>query len=645
VTKDTRRATNNEKEHRGATTRPAVAYTAAVTETTGDGNSRGFARRCVHEVRRAWRRMNRRWTGSGLAMVYHTSYENTLPAVPLDPERSAKVLAFLTEEGLFEADDLWVARAPALRAMLRVHDPDYIESLQHADVVERIFGAPLTDEELEKVVEMQRFAVGGTIQATRLALQNRGVAVNLGGGHHHATRHAGLGFCLFNDIAVAVARLRSKGFREPVLIVDLDVHDGNGTREIFAQDPTVHTYSIHNEHWGDTDGVASTSIALGDGVGDEVYLGTLLKTLPDVFAATDPGLVIYLAGTDIAVDDALGNWKITSQSILVRDQFVIEMARRSQRRMPIAIVLGGGYGPRAWRYTARFLGWLIRGRVTEPPQNEELTLQRFRRIRGTIDPTSLTSEPGDFDWKLTEDDLAGIFPGTPRRTRFLAHFSRHGVELLLERFGILDQLRMRGFDNPTVDVDLTHPVGQTVRIFGGPERDELLMELRVNRDMRLVPGCELLVIEWLLLQNPRADFGPYRRPLPGQAHPGLGMLKEVFTWLVVVAEELGLDGIGYVPSTYHVASQSRRLVAFVDPAYEAWMRRLEELFAGRPLAEASQLVADGKVIIEATGEPLRWKGYAMVLPVSEKLKAKVSGEAYDRVVEETLQCARLQLAE
>jgi acetoin utilization deacetylase AcuC-like enzyme len=575
--------------------------------------------------------------------VYHPFYEHTHSAVPLDPQRAAKIIAFLVEEGLFEPDDLWLARAPALRVLLRVHDADYIESFQQHEVVERIFGAALTDEELEQVVDMQRYAVGGTIQATRLALQNRGVAVNLGGGHHHATRDTGMGFCLYNDVAVAVARLRAKGFREPILIVDLDAHDGNGTRSIFAQDTSVHTYSIHGDHWGDTAAVASTSIALGDDVEDEVYLGTLLKTLPEVVAETRPGLVVYLAGTDVAADDVIGNWNLSAHAVLVRDQFVIEAVRRANRRLPVAVVLAGGYGRRSWRYTARFLAWLICGRMIEPPGNEELTLQRFRRIRATIDPSSLTSEPGDFDWKLTEDDLVGILPGAPRPTRFLSYFSRHGVELLLERFGILDQLRMRGFDHPTVEVDLSHPVGHTVRIFGDPAGTDLLMELRVARDSRLAPGCELLVIEWLLLQNPRSDFGPYRRPLPGQNHPGLGMLKEVFSWLVVIAEVLELDGIGYVPSNYHVAAQSRRLVAFVRPEHEAWMQALEELFDGVPLAEASRMVADERVIIEATGEPLRWKGYAMVLPVSDKLEQKVSGEAYDEAVRKAARHARLRL--
>jgi hypothetical protein len=291
------------------------------------------------------------------------------------------------------------------------------------------------------------------------------------------------------------------------------------------------------------------------------------------------------------------------------------------------------------------LTWLIRGRVIEPPGNEELTLMRFRRIRATLDPSSLTSEPGDYNWKLTEDDLSGIMPGVPRRTRFLSYFSSHGIELLLERFGVLDHLRMRGFEHPTVELDLAHPVGQTLRIYAEPDRKELVVELRVSRDTRLVPGCELLTIEWLLLQNPRADFGPYRRPLPGQKHPGLGMLKEIFGWLVMIAEVLELDGIGYVPSSYHVAAQSRRLVTFVDPQHEAWMRALEELFKGVPLAEASNIVSDGGVVIECTGEPLRWEGYSMVLPVSDKLKERVSGEAYDRAVEEAGEQVGVRLAD
>ena len=587
--------------------------------------------------------MRRRWCVQQVRFVYHGAYTGSLDAAPLDRMRGEKILGFLVEEGLVDREDISTPRRPAVRSLLRVHDPDYIESVGRPQAMERVFGEKLADRELEQVVEMQRMGVGGTIQATRLALQTRSIAINLGGGFHHAGRDSGLGFCVFNDIAVAIARLRAKGFSDPVLVIDLDLHDGNGTRSIVARDASVHTYSVHNESWGETEVEASTSIALGGDVGDEVYLGTLLKTLPDVLSTVKPGLVIYVAGTDPAADDVIGNWRISADGLLRRDHLVVELLRRRHRRLPMVVVLGGGYGGHTWQYSARFFSWLISGRTMEPPNNAEMILRRFRRIRQSLDPSTLTAEPSGFSWKLSEDDLVGILPGGPVRTRFLSHFSNHGVELLLERFGLLDQLRLRGFRHPTVAVDLRDSVGDTLRVFSEPDHRELLMELRVSRDSRMVSGCEVLVIQWLLLQNPRAHFGPYRRPLPGQNHPGLGLLKEVFSWLVVVAEILDLDGITWVPSSYHVAVQSRRAVRYLEPEHEALAQALEELFAGMPLGQASRTLDEGGVIDANSGKPFEWRGYPMVLPVADCLRERVSGDAYETRVEEEKKRLKLTL--
>ena len=597
-------------------------------------------------IRRRWRRLRRRWLAPQVRFVYHDKYSSTLDGTPVDPARGQKILGFLIDEGLLDRDDISLPRRPAVRSLLRAHDHNYIDAVGFdPEVTERIFGERISDADIAKIVETQRLAVGGTIQATRLALHGRSVAINLSGGFHHAERDRGLGFCIFNDIAVAVARLRSKGFREPVLVVDLDLHDGNGTRSIFAHDSTVHTYSVHNDNWGGTDAKASTAIALGPDVGDEIYLGTLLKTLPDVMMKVRPGLVIYVAGTDPAADDALGNWKISADGMFRRDRLVIELLRHDRRRLPLVILLAGGYGNASWRYSARFFSWLISGKVSKTPDNAEMVLRRFRRIRSSLAPTDLTAEPSGYGWRLTEDDLVGILPDAPRRTRFLSHFSQHGVELLLERLGLLDQLRLRGFRHPTVDVDLSGSVGDTLRVWSEPDRRELILELRANRSARVVSDCEVLVIEWLLLQNPRAHFGPYRRPLPGQKNPGLGLLKEVFGWLVVVGEVLDLDGIYYVPSSYHVAIQSRRRVRFLEPAHEAWMQALDQLFKGVSLAEASNAIADGRVQEMTTGYRLKWKGYPMVLPVSDKLRGQVTGEAYEQRVAEVLGQLNLKVTE
>ena len=599
--------------------------------------------RLGRRLRRRWRLARRRWGVPRVRFIYHDGYTASFDGTPLDPMRGQKIIAFLEDEGLFDRSEISVPRRPAVRSLLRVHDADYIESLGvDPAVAERIFGSRLSDDVTEQLVEVQRLAVGGTIQATRLALQGRCTAINLGGGFHHASRDRGLGFCIFNDIAVAVTRLRAKGFKEPILVVDLDLHDGNGTREIFAHDPTVYTYSVHNEHWGDTSAVASTSIALGADVTDEVYLGTLLKTLPDVMTEFRPGLVIYLAGVDPAEDDALGNWRISADGLFRRDRLVLELLRRPRRRVPLVVALGGGYGNGAWRHSARFFAWLISGKVVQTPDDAEMVLRRFRRIRSEINPSDLTAEPSGLNWRLTEEDLVGVLPEAPRRTRFLGHFSEHGVELLLERLGILDQIRLQGFRHPSVEVDLSGSVGDTVRVYSEQDRRELLIELRVNRSSRVAPSCNVLVIEWLLLQNPRADFGPYRRPLPGQSHPGLGLLKEVFGWLVSVADILELDGIYYVPSSYHVAIQSRRRVRFLEPDHEAMIQALEVLFAKTALPEASRLIDEGKVVDRASGETLRWRGYPMVLPVSKALRERVCGSEYEAKVAEELR--RLDLA-
>jgi hypothetical protein len=200
---------------------------------------------------------------------------------------------------------------------------------------------------------------------------------------------------------------------------------------------------------------------------------------------------------------------------------------------------------------------------------------------------------------------------------------------------VLDEVRVRGYEHPSVEVDLEHPLGETVRVFGDPDRSELLMELRVHRSTRAIPGFEMLVVEWLLLQNPRAHFGPYRQPLPGQQHPGLGMLKDVLGWLVMVCEIIGLDGIYYSPSSYHVAAQSHHMVRFLHPEHEAEFRAYQAGLSGALLADASQAFEDGRVRDALTGEVVRWEGHPMVLPVSQRLKDLVFSDLYeDRVAQE-----------
>jgi acetoin utilization deacetylase AcuC-like enzyme len=587
----------------------------------------------LRALARAARRSYYQMRARGLEIVYDPRYQRNVWGVPLDPLRGEKVLGALDETGLLVRDRLSEPRPVSLHNLLLVHTPEYLQALQEPETLARILGVEVRPRDIEDTLDLQRLMTGGTIQATRLALRTGGIAVHLGGGFHHAGTGFGLGFCIFNDLAVAIRRLRTRGFGEPVLVVDLDLHDGNGTRQVFADDPTVHTLSVHNDHWGPTDALASTAVALGPDVDDEEYLRTLREVLPPVFEAVRPGLVLYVAGTDPALDDPVGNWRLSAGAVLERDRLVTQLARGEGRSWPLVVVLAGGYGRHAWRYTARYLLWLASGRELEPVAEEALALQRFRRLGRDI--RFAESVDDGLPFSLTEDDLAALMPGAPRLPRFLGYFSRHGVELLLERAGVLAQLRAKGFRALRVELHGRDVPGGTLRVVcedAGPGSREVLVELRADRSRGVVPGMDLIAVDWLLLQNPRERFSDRRPRLPGQQHPGLGLLRDFMGWLVVACETHGLDGVWFVAAHYHIAMQSRRLVRPVRPEDEARLLAMARALDGVPLPEATAAVESGRLVHADTGATARWEPVATVLPVSERLRALVSGLEYDEAV-------------
>jgi acetoin utilization deacetylase AcuC-like enzyme len=220
------------------------------------------------------------------------------------------------------------------------------------------------------LVERSYRSVGGTIAAARAALED-GVAMNLAGGTHHAFPDHGEGFCVFNDVAVAIRVLQSEGRVERAAVVDLDVHQGNGTHAVFAGDPTVFTFSMHGRRnypfrappapLDDApspapDGVlparvrpdfgyrvaGDLDIALEDGTSDEAYLDALRGALPQVLRAAAPDLVVYIAGADPHESDRLGRLRLTLDGLARRDAMVLSACR--EVGIPVAIVVGGGYG-------------------------------------------------------------------------------------------------------------------------------------------------------------------------------------------------------------------------------------------------------------------------------------------------------------
>ena len=417
--------------------------------------------------------------------------------------------------------------------------------------------------------------------------------------------------------------------------MDLDLHDGDGTRAILADDPAVHHFTIHNRTSPGIQAQEETVVELGHYVDDETYLAAVRSRLPEVFERFQPGLVFYLAGTDPAADDQIGDWKISATALLERDLLVLSCAREGGRKLPLAIVLAGGYGINSWRYSARFFSALLnRGKTVEPPSTEELLLLRYRNMAREFSEHELTGDaprPVD-DWGLSEDDLLSALGGPRRPQRMLGFYSRQGLEFALERAGLLDRIRSLGFERPCLELDVENPSGDTVRLYGDPDKQELLIEVRVRIDRRSLPDMALLSIEWLLLQNPRARFTPERPQLPGQAHPGLGMLHDIIALLILVCDRLQLDGLIFVPSHFHVASHGRKTMRFLKPEDEGLYRAFEKTFEGVPLAYAAEAVLAGRVVDARTGQPVRWQPAPMIFPVSDRLKERVQGEEYEKKI-------------
>jgi acetoin utilization deacetylase AcuC-like enzyme len=225
--------------------------------------------------------------------------------------------------------------------LLRVHSARYVDAFTEGS---------LTPEELRRLgfpwskalVERSYRACGGTLAAMRFALDD-GIAMNLAGGTHHAFPDRGEGFCVFNDVAVAIRALQAEGRIERVAIVDLDVHQGNGTNAIFAGDGSVYTFSMHgrrNYPFIKVNG--SLDLELEDGCDDDRYLSLLSGALPRVIAEAQPDIVVYLAGADAHEGDRLGRLRLTAAALARRDMMVLESAR--EVGIPVAVTIAGGYG-------------------------------------------------------------------------------------------------------------------------------------------------------------------------------------------------------------------------------------------------------------------------------------------------------------
>ena len=224
--------------------------------------------------------------------------------------------------------------------LLRVHDRGYVGRVLAGTLTaaeQRRIGFPWSPQ----LVERSLRSTGAAVDAAAAAVED-GVASSLAGGTHHAGTDWGEGYCVFNDTAVAAREMQARGVVRRVLILDCDVHQGNGTAEIFASDPTVFTMSIHGaKNFPLRKHPSSLDVPLEDGTGDEEYLRALVPAVRESFDRARADLVLYIAGADPYAGDRIGRLAVSKQGLLARDRLILDAAR--QAGTPIAIVCGGGY--------------------------------------------------------------------------------------------------------------------------------------------------------------------------------------------------------------------------------------------------------------------------------------------------------------
>ena len=276
-----------------------------------------------------------------LKIAFHPIYKHPLPEGHRFPMEKYDLLPKqLLHEGTCEDENFFKPDLIDESLILRAHTTAYVDRLKNLDLSKkeiRVSGFPLSQE----LVDREQIIAQGTIDASKYALEY-GVSMNIAGGTHHAFSDRAEAFCLLNDQAIAARYLQDQNLAQKILIVDLDVHQGNGTAEIFQNDDSVFTFSMHGKgNYPFRKETSDLDIEIPDATGDEAYLKQLKEVLPELIERTQPDFIFYLCGVDILATDKLGRLSCTIKGCKERDRFVLQTCHDLQ--IPVECSMGGGY--------------------------------------------------------------------------------------------------------------------------------------------------------------------------------------------------------------------------------------------------------------------------------------------------------------
>lgn len=276
-----------------------------------------------------------------LKIAWSKFYAHPLPEGHRFPMAKYELLPEqLLHEGTINSQNIFEPQIAEAKSILACHDEHYFNRLKNLELSKaeiRKMGFPLSAE----LVHREQVIMQGTIDAAIYALQY-GVALNIAGGTHHAFSNRGEGFCLLNDIAIAAKYLLDKGLKKRIMVVDLDVHQGNGTAAIFQNNENVFTFSMHGEkNYPLQKEKSNLDIELPDNIDDTAYLKILKNTLPKISEEFEPDFIFYQSGVDVLASDKLGRLGLSKEGCKERDRFVLQFCK--DNNLPIAASMGGGY--------------------------------------------------------------------------------------------------------------------------------------------------------------------------------------------------------------------------------------------------------------------------------------------------------------
>ena len=540
------------------------------------------------------------------------------------------IISFLFKNKMINPANIIGPRRVSFDKLGLFHTQSYLESTTQSDFDFCSLGLDLTLGEGESLREAQRRVVSGTVEGLyELAFKNLNIAINISGGLHHAEPAKASGFCLYNDVGVAIKYLQKKKYLGKILIIDLDFHQGNGNLEGLKDENNIFQFSLTGITWRNSFLYPNVKeIVLPEGVTDKVYLETLRGHLFQYVAHVKPDLICYICGNDVLQNDPYGTFNLTLDGLFERDKIVFDLAQNNH--IPLQIVLGGGYSPNAWIGNCQFLTYILdEKKLNHLIYSTEDVDQFYTHYLKKWQPEYSSNKN---DLMFEQNDIFPESNVSQHVQKLFNYYTRGHIEFQMNKLGIYHKLRQKGHHDLWIEL-FDRPGNQNmIRLKSQVNKKiytliESVVEIINYKIPKPDEKLRLLNVEWLLAQNPLEPFTPQRPQLPGQDHPGLGIADEILSIFIEACNRFKLDGVIHCPSHYHVAVKAMKHFHYPDPQDDAIFAAIKSTLDKYSLKDASLIMANG-LLIDTNQQVISINHKKLIYPVSKKLEEYFNNDYY-----------------